>query len=558
MRPSAEGESARDGQRRAIHDSLLAPLKSRLALDHGWRTVPVVIASAVGLFWLLFELSRHAVAANSDSATVALEGHAMLSGNVLLNGWTISLDSFWSIDAIVNAVAVGLLGLRDSIVNVVPALIAVIVILFGVVVSGCGFGRRGRVAASLLVLALLALPSHALSLFFLQGPWHVGTALWCLIAFFGLRHGRFGWGWSIAVVFLAAGLLGDVQILALGVIPILLAGCLAMARTRTWGRGLPTLLVAPAACALAVLIREVALHFGTFTFHEAHHTAKLKTLEHNASHLWHWGAALFGVVNGPFGGPAISPWFAFAHLVGLLIVVSGVVAALWLLLRGAVKGSERGIASSDDATELWRLDDLLLFGVFGDLGAFALLTLSNNVLYARYLTVALIFSVLLGARMVARGMAFLPRGRLEIATAGIAIVLVAAYGVQVADEFNSPRPSQSVLALDRFLTAHHLSHGIGDYWAASIVTLESGGQIEIRPVVANLQHLIVPDGRQADSAWYRDKSFSFLVYQSLPYGRVEAATVAKTFGTPSHLYQVGQYYVATWSHSLTLSNTPFP
>ena len=512
------------------------------------------LVSVIGLYVLLFELSRHAVAANSDSATVALEGHAMLSGNVLLSGWTISLDSFWSIDALFNAVVTGLLGLRDSVVNVVPAVIATVVIAFGVVIAGWGLDRRSRVIASIVVIAMLGLPSHALSFFFLQGPWHVGTALWCLIAFFALRHGRFGWSWLVAVVFLGVGLLGDVQILALGVAPVFLAGCAAALRTRSIRRALATVSAAPAACLLAVGVRELALRIGTFTYHEAHHTAKLKTIGHNASHLAHWGGALLGVINGPYGGPTISPWFSSAHLIAVVILLATVVVSLWALLHHAGVGADRNPGDG----ELWRIDDLLLFGIFGDLGAFFMLTLSNNILYARYLTVAVIFAVLLAARVIARTSRLLRAGRPQIVIGTAAVALVVLFGVQVGDEFSSPQPVQPVVALDRFLAAHHLSHGIGDYWAASIVTLETNGAIEVRPVVANLHHLIVPDGRQADSAWYRDETFSFLVYQSLPYGRVDAATVAKTFGAPAHLYQVGEYYVATWSHPLTLSKIPFP
>ena len=540
-----------------------AKRRSRLLERRFWGVALTVVGSAIPLYWLLFELSSHAVSANSDSATVALEGHSMLAGNVLLSGWTISLDSFWSIDAVVNAAAVGFLGLTNDLVNVVPALVAVAVIILGAFISSWGFETKSRIAAAIFVAALLALPSHALSFFFLQGPWHVATALWCLIAFFGIRRGRLDWGWATAVVILGIGLLGDVQILVFGVVSVALAGITAMLRTRSWRRGLPTFLVAPAACVFAVIVREIALRVGTFTFHESHHTAKLVTIEHNAGHLWHWGAALFGVVNGPFGGPKIAPVFSAAHVVGLLVVVGGVVAALCLVLRGVVCGT--GHPRSADAAPLranvegWRLDDVLLFGIFGDLGAFAVLTLSNNILYARYLTVALIFSVLLAGRMVARLMHHLPSDPPVLAgTALAAVVLIGTFALQVSGELRSPGPAQPIVQLDRFLAAHHLRHGVGDYWAASIVTLESKGEIEVRPVVANLYHQIVPDGRQADSAWYRNESFGFLVYQTLPYGRVDAATVTRTFGAPTHLYRVGRYFVATWSHPLRLSDVPFP
>jgi hypothetical protein len=112
--------------------------------------------------------------------------------------------------------------------------------------------------------------------------------------------------------------------------------------------------------------------------------------------------------------------------------------------------------------------------------------------------------------------------------------------------------------VDAFLLAHHLTKGIGDYWAASIVTLESHGAVTIRPVVANASGTIVRDGRQSDSSWYVGQRFEFLVYQRAPYGRVDAATVRSTFGSPATTYTIGKYYVLVWPHLLQLPPGEFP
>ncbi len=66
----------------------------------------------------------------------------------------------------------------------------------------------------------------------------------------------------------------------------------------------------------------------------------------------------------------------------------------------------------------------------------------------------------------------------------------------------------------------------------------------------------LPDGRQATSSWYKKQHVLFLVYQDLPYGRVDAATVAGTFGTPTTTFDVGTYHVAVWDHLITVSGQP--
>lgn len=535
--------------------------------DHAVRSSPRALTKAplplwllaglgtlAGSFALLVDLSRHAVVENSDSATVALEGQAMLHGNLLLNHWTISLDSFWSIDAIFNGLMIGLLGLGARLVNFVPALLAVLVIAVGSRCASLDSPRSRSVAAIAFVASVLLLPGHALSLFFLQGPWHVGTALWCLVAFLALRTGEFNWSWGVGVVFLAAGLLGDIQALALGVVPVFVAGLAAMARRRRVRSGLSLLVSAPAAVVLALLLREVALSLGTFTFKEAHHTAHLVRMEHSVGHLVAWTLALFGVTPGPYGGPHITPILEAAHALVLAVVVLGVLYALSLLVRAVI--SHDADANEDDRRS--RTDDMLLFAVIGDVGLFEFLTLSNNVLYARYLTAGLIFSTVLTARMLARVPATTWNRRQVIGIgAGIALTLVALVA-NVLVELRAPAPTSPVTALQRYLVAHHLTRGIGDYWAASVVTLDSGGRVTVRPVVANLHHQIVPDGRQADSSWYATGNFQFLVYQTLPFGRVDATTVARTFGSPTKVARIGQYFVATWDHELAVLGAAFP
>jgi hypothetical protein len=527
---------------------------SSMARSRFLRATLMVLLSAAGLA-LLTSLSKHAVANNSDSSTVVLEGYAMVHGNPLLHNWSLSLDSFWTVDAPFYGLGYLLIGLRPVLVNFIPALLGLLVIVFGACVARDGVRGRAALIAVSAVTVLLILPNHALAYFLLQGPWHIGTALWCILAFWGLRSSNFGWGWVAAVVFLAAGLLGDIQMLALGVLPILAAGVVAMARTRDWRNGLAPISAAFAGVGVAEGIREIALQIGTFTFDESHHTAKAAQVAHNLGHLLRWGEAMLGVGEGPFGGVHVPLVLELAHVIAALCILACLAVAALGLLRGAVLGQNRG-GSSEPAA--WRLDDLLVLGIVGDVAVFEVLTLSNNILYARYLTVGVIFSAILAARILGRTSLALPTGLASRTAAAAAVVITSLFGLEVARELSAPIQTQPVIALDKFLLAHNLRSGVGDYWAASVVSVQSEGAIQIRPVVANLQKIIVPDGRQATASWYERKHFQFLVYQNDPYGRVDAVTVAGTFGTPETTWVVGTYHVAIWTHPITVSGPAFP
>ncbi len=289
---------------------------------------------------------------------------------------------------------------------------------------------------------------------------------------------------------------------------------------------------------------------GAFSYHESHHTAPPAQMWSNLGHLGHWGAALLGVVRGSYGGALPFP-IALAHLLvagGLLLAVARAAVAMILgMLRG--KDGEEGA---------WRLDDLLLLGVVGDLVLFEVLTLSKNPGYARYLTPALILAVVLAARLAGRlaesSWSTMPQ-RLTI---GLVLGCLGAFAAGVALDLRQPVVTQPALPVEAFLSAHHLTHGVGDYWAASVLTLESHGAITVRPVVADPSGTIVRDGRQSDASWYRGQHYQFLVYQRAPFGRVSIGTILHTFGMPAEQYTLGKYYVLVWSHLLTLPPGEFP
>ena len=110
------------------------------------------------LVGLLYLSSVHSYAANSDGASVILEGKALL-GNFTLTHWALSLDSFWLVDAPVYAIAVLVGGVHPQLLHLVPAIIAVGVIGFGAWIAQRGRGRWAGLLAAGTVVVLLGLPT---------------------------------------------------------------------------------------------------------------------------------------------------------------------------------------------------------------------------------------------------------------------------------------------------------------------------------------------------------------------------------------------------------------
>ena len=515
--------------------------------------------SVVVLIALLYAAAVRAFAGDSDGATVVLEGHALGSGHVLLHGWALSLDSFWTIDAPLYAVAERLTGMHWALLYLVPAVIAGLVIALSAVLARDGRKGWPGAVAIITVVVVIGLPSHALATFLLRGPLHVGTTLWCLAAFVCLRTGRFDRWWFVAVGLLATGALGDSQVIVLGMVPVFLGGLVMMRRRRRWQSGLTAVAAAAASAILAVALWTFAGWAGAYTVNSTHPRASAQQAWTNIGHIATWGAAMLGVGDGGLGAGGVRG-FQVAHLVSLLVVVAGVVVAAFGLFRGVAFGRPPTTANAGD----YRTEDLLVLAFALDLGMFVFLTANSDPGYMRYLTAAVIFSSILAGRLVGRfASAFVSnserRGSRGLHLAGAsASVVVALVAVGFVTSLRPHLPDRPFIQLGQFLEAHHLRTGIGDYWSASITTVATDGVVAIRPVITTPTGRIVRYQRQSNAAWYAGTRFEFLVYDTArPWGGIQATTAQVTFGPPSHTYAVGSYRVAVWDHSLAVSTVGF-
>ncbi len=512
-------------------------------------TAVLAVAAVVGLFLLLYAVSEHAGPGNSDSATVVLEGQAMAHGNVLLHGWSMSLDSFWTIDALWYLLASLLWGAQPILIHAVPAAIATAVIVIGVVMAVDERRGAAAVAGAATVLVILGLPTHALAVFFLLGPLHVGTVLWCLVAFWALRRGGFGWGFAVGVAFLSAGLLGDLQTLALGVIPVLLAGLTAMARRRDWRAGLPQVAASCASVVIAELIREIAKAIGTFSTAHANERASVEQMVHNLTRALHEGVAMMGVGGAYYGLGADPKGLSYVHVLAIVVGLTAFVSTGAALVWGAARGLPCVVGKSSEAS--WRLDDMLFFATLASPATFVLLAQTDNPQFARYLTAGIIFGAILSGRVVGRVAQSFKWHVLGRLLGALGLAAACCYAAGVAINLDRPVPVSPGVGLASWFESHNLHDGIGSYWTASIVTLESRGHVKVRPVFSLDYRRLVRYNRVSSSAWYAEP-FHFLVFDlAAPWGHVSWNTAVDTFGPPSKTYVVdGRYRVMVWNKAI--------
>lgn len=516
----------------------------------GWvkraRRIPSISVALIGgiAIWVFLTIvSSHAVGGNSDGATVVLEGQSLAHGNVILHGWILSQDSFWTVDALFYGVAVLILGVHGYLLNLIPALIASLIVIVSAHIATSRNPGASRLVAYGIVLLGLMFPVAAWAQFYLAGPYHLGTTLYCLCAF-GLVTGEMTTKRAIgAFIFLVAGILGDLQTISLGVIPIALAGCVAIIRTWSVKTGGARLAIAGTSTLAAFGVRKLFELAGAFTFAPARVPATFSQSLSNVLPGLRLSSHLVGVGTGPYGPSPIPSVFSLAHVVELALIVGVFVAVCIQLLRGLV------MQPSAEDHRTWELDDLLLIAILGSLSTYAYLAVTGSDAEGRYLSAGIIFAVVLTARVLARTkMANLPlRRSVEVLSTVVAIAIVIG-GVYTATSSPPPQPETALISL---LRSHHLHDGLGGYWSASITTVKSNDAIKVRPVISGPDGRIERYARQSLDSWYANTGANFLVYYAnVNVDAITRASARATFGPARHVYSVGPYRVLVYAHPI--------
>ena len=262
-------------------------------------------------------------------------------------------------------------------------------------------------------------------------------------------------------------------------------------------------------------------------------------------------------VNGS-GGVPLALQSVHIVVVGLLAVTMtiGIVRLLHGVWCGTVPPDPRGPTGNADP-EPWRLDDLLVVAVVASTLNFVILAASTTG-YLRYLTATVIFGAVLAGRYVtlwwsASHPAVLRRTATAVGSLAMACFLVTS-GIQLSQ----PAPRSPAVRLAVFLRSHRLTSGVGDFWTASLTTVESGTAVTIRPVVPGPDATLEAYNKGDDPGWFAGHLFQFVAYPNTTADssstQVSMHTATATWGPPSTVYRVAGYHVLVWPHPLMVTS----
>jgi hypothetical protein len=374
---------------------------------------------------------------------------------------------------------------------------------------------------------------------------HTGTQVPMLVIWLILDRARPRWWVPVLVAVLLAWVqVADPLVLYEGVIPLVVVCAIRVYRRRgTLGESWYELALAAGAvvsAGAAAVALKLIYYLGGFIVRPP--TATFAVVATMYRNIWVAVESVLLLFGADFSGEQLGPHAAIA-----LVHLAGVALAAWAFGRAL-----RRFGTQDLMVQVLAVTAIVL------LATYVLRGNPNVAGSAHEIAGVLPIGAVLAGRLLAGP---LIRARLIPALA----LALACYLVILAHNVVQLPPYDANGQLAAWLQANHLRYGLGDYWNANTITLDSRNQVQVR-YVSRVGDKLVERPWETENSWYdpAQHDATFLVAPGpadacspgTPAGWEAAARA--TFGPPSVTYRVDGFTVLVWDKNLLgrLSTAP--
>src|SRR5271165_1782492 len=234
---------------------------------------PVGLAAAAVALYLCYLAVSRTQEVTSDGASNALQAWAMLHGNPLLRGWTVTDVSFYTTELPEYMIVEAVRGLNADVLHASAAITYTLVVLTaGLLGRGRAKGREGMVRL-FIAAGIVVAPQFGPGVFILVfQPDHIGTSVPLMLTWLVLDRAPRSWYVPpIIALMLAWGATGDQLVLLVGVAPLAAVSAVRayqvlVQRREGWRSGwFDVSLVVAAAAAVEIsriVVKEISSHGG--------------------------------------------------------------------------------------------------------------------------------------------------------------------------------------------------------------------------------------------------------------------------------------------------------
>lgn len=466
---------------------------------------------------------------DSDGANSALEGWALIHGNLLLHGWLIGDATFYFFELPLLGITQLVLGMGNYALHVASALVYLLVAISAAALAVTGSRGAARVVRCAVIVIMLAVPLLSIPglRLVVEEPNHIGTTVFILVSFLLIERAperRFTP--PLLCVILFAGQFGDVTVRYIAVpAVVLVCGYRALAQRRLRSADGALVAAAVASVPLALIARAVMVHLGGY-----------------------WAPAPNAELVGPSAWPhhAVKTWQNLRVLysatpshdarlgqlgmaVGMACLLVSAAATVWVACTWLRRG---------------RAEQMLVVLIALNIAAY-IVTVLASIRNGHELLAVLPCSAVLVARV------FVPA---RIGNAFVAVIAVVATTVSAVlllqPATTRPLDKPNGVQLIPWLEAHNLSYGLGGYWNAANITVQSGGKVHVLAVDFDRLYGVSRPGYEMNILEYDAAMHDARFVITNLRKKYKISSFKQTFGPPAATYTVGKWTVLVYDKNL--------
>jgi hypothetical protein len=482
----------------------------------------------VCLLYVAYARQALSEGADPDGGADVLQAWDMLHGNLLLHGWWLGDVSYYTTELPEYMIVDLIHGMNATTINLAAAATyTLLVAAAALLAKGQATGTEGLTRALIAGGIMLAPWSPYGSM--LGPPDHVGTTVPLLVIFIAIDRLGDRWylPWLVGIG-LAWVLVADQIALYVAVIPLVIVSVIRLARRQASWRTDTGLLMAAVLSAVAadVVTLLISRAGGYFLYPDQ---VVFATAAQLPGHLRLAAQSALAIFGANFSGMP-----AGLEMAAALLHLAGVILAGWAFCIGV----RRLLRPAG------RLVPLLVTGIAVMLVAFVLSNRAVSLGSTHEMAAVLPFGAVLAGRL-------LPGRRVTARLAPALLAVLVAYAAVLGYSASRPTAPSQISAVGSWLTARHLTAGIGDYAAANATTVATSGRIQVRSVLLSCGRF-APYAWESKKPWYEPPDTASFLILVPPSGSFNGTTAAATaqFGAPQRTARIGPYEVLVWDHNL--------